>query len=270
MGGLIAVGQPRSCRGCSLAQMSRDRSPSRAMGSQNWPIERLLFLDGIAIELVRKNVKHLTLRVYPPLGRVRLSAPHHLDLEQIQAVAIGKLDWIRKQQQTIQQLPARDRPPLNFVTGERHDFRGLAHDLAVIETTRSRRVERVDRCLRLYARAGDGGDRRQQILETWYRQQLRQLLPPLIAQYEPLMGVQVKEFGIKAMKTKWGTCNPRAQRIWLNLALIKKPPTCLEYVVVHEMAHLLEANHGPGFVAVMDRFMPQWRDHRRELNRHPI
>lgn len=238
------------------------------MSAQPWPIEQLLILDGIAIELVRKNVKRLTLTVYPPVGLVRLSAPYYVDPDRIQAFAADKLDWIRKQQQKIQ---ACDHPPPpQFVTGERHDFQGLAYDLEVIETTRSRKVELTDQTLYLYVRAGDPSDRRRQILSCWYRQQLRQILPLLIAQYEPILGVRVREFGIKTMKTKWGTCNPVAQRIWLNLELIKKPPACLEYVVLHEMVHLLEANHGDRFVALMDRFMPLWRAHRHELNRRPI
>ena len=103
-------------------------------------------------------------------------------------------------------------------------------------------------------------------MTEWYRKELRELIPPLIAKWEPILGVRVNEFGIKKMKTRWGSCNPEVKRIWLNLELAKKSPTCIEYVLVHEMAHLLERSHNETFVAYMDKFLPNWRAIKAELN----
>ena len=119
-------------------------------------------------------------------------------------------------------------------------------------------------------RPGSDTVRREQVLLGWYRRQLKELIPPLIAHWEPILGVQVAAWGVKAMKTRWGTCNPAARRIWLNLELVKKPPDCLEYIVEHEMVHLLERGHGDRFVAHMDRFLPRWRELRAVLNQAPL
>ncbi|MGD0779061.1 MAG: SprT family zinc-dependent metalloprotease [Candidatus Solibacter sp.] len=129
---------------------------------------------------------------------------------------------------------------------------------------------RNQRKIDLFVRAGSDTAQRERVVHSWYRQQLKALIPPLIAQWEAAMGVRVAEWGVKQMKTKWGAGNIEARRIWLNLELAKKPVQCLEYIIVHEMAHLLERHHNDRFTKLMDSFLPQWRLQRAELNRAPL
>ena len=124
--------------------------------------------------------------------------------------------------------------------------------------------------MEMYIRPNTGMGKRQVILDEWYRQRLKEIVPVLITQYENAMKVQVSEFGIKKVKTRWGTCSIRAKRIWLNLELAKKPIECLEYVVVHELVHILERNHNERFIALMDKYLPKWKFYKEELNRRPL
>lgn len=225
-------------------------------------------MGGIQVEIVRKAIKHLRLGVYPPSGRVCVSAPLYVNDAEVRSMVVSKLGWIRRHQARLAGQPQ----PLacEMVTGEEHYYQGQRYPLQVIEAQAPPKVVlNGNATLELYARPGADAVRRAAILDGWYRSQLQALLPDFIARWQPVIGVNVAAWSVRKMKTRWGSCNTRARRIWLNLALARKPLQCLEYVVVHEMVHLLEPNHNARFKALMDRFLPHWRKHRAELNRAP-
>lgn len=228
-----------------------------------------LQISGLTVDVVRKEIKNLHLGVYPPDGRVRVAAPLAVDDEAVRLAVIGKLGWIKRQQaQFAAQARQSNR---QMVGGESHYFLGRRYRLRVHEHTGPGRIEvRNKSYIDLFVRPGTSVEQREQVLLRWYREQLRLLIPSLLAKWEPLMGVQVADWGIKRMKTKWGTCNIEARRIWLNLELVKKPVACLEYVIVHEMTHLLERHHNERFVALMDQHLPHWQAYRQELNAAPL
>lgn len=225
-------------------------------------------LNGLAVNVTQKSIKNLHLSVYPSDGSVRISAPHSMSLDTIRIFVISKLDWIKKQQQKFQSQ--QREVPRDYIESESHYLWGKRYLLTIIEHNHPPKLTISHKYLRLYIRPETSGVRRRTIMYEWYRQQLKDQLPDMIAKYQKLMGVEVKEFGVKRMKTRWGSCNTTAQRIWLNLELAKKPLECLEYVVVHEMTHLLEPTHNNYFVSLMDRFMPKWRFYQDELNRLSI
>jgi len=225
-------------------------------------------LGDIKVEVVKKDIKNIHLSVYPPAGRVRISAPSRMSLDTIRVFVISKLGWIKQQQQKFQSQ-ARETPR-EYLDRESHYVWGKRYLLRVIESDTAPAVELKHSRMFLHVRPGTDTAKKQIIMETWYREQLKQALPPLIAKWEPLMGVQVARFFVQRMKTRWGSCNPGARRIRLNTDLAKKPRECLEYVVVHEMVHLLEPTHNARFVALMDQFMPKWQFYRDVLNRLPV
>jgi len=225
-------------------------------------------LGDIKVEVVKKDIKNIHLSVYPPAGRVRISAPSRMSLDTIRVFVISKLGWIKQQQQKFQSQ-ARETPR-EYLDRESHYVWGKRYLLRVIESDTAPAVELKHSRMFLHVRPGTDAVKKQIIMEAWYRAQLRQALPPLIAKWEPLMGVQVARFFVQRMKTRWGSCNPGARRIRLNTDLAKKPRECLEYVVVHEMVHLLEPTHNARFVALMDQFMPKWQFYRDVLNRLPV
>lgn len=215
-------------------------------------------IEDLSVEIVRKNIKHLYLKVLPPDGKIRVVSPHKLDNALIQEFVIAKRQWIENKQQKYRaRLPAFVP---QYQSGEIHYYKGDRLILNVIETKTTTKAEvRSDRYLDLYVKYNSLVEQRELILTSWYRQQLKAELPDLIARWEKIIGVKTNDWGVKKMKTRWGSCNIRAKRIWLNLALIKKPPQCLAYVVVHELVHLLEPNHGDRFKAYMNQFMPEWQ-----------
>jgi len=221
------------------------------------------------VDVVRKAIKNLHLGVYPPHGRVRVAAPLAVTDEAVRLAVIGKLGWIRRQRARFEDQARQSKREM--VSGESHYILGQRYRLNVVVQDGPGRVAiRNKRTIHLFVREGSDTAQRERVLLAWYRQQLKSLIPPLIAQWEAAMGVKVAEWGVKQMKTKWGACNLEARRIWLNLELAKKPVRCLEYIIVHEMAHLLERHHNDRFTKLMDRFMPQWRLQRAELNRAPL
>jgi predicted metal-dependent hydrolase len=227
-----------------------------------------LQLGNIIVDVVQKDIKNIHLSVYPPTGRVRISAPFRMNLDTIRVFAISKLSWIKKQQT---KLRTQEREaPREYLNRESHYFNGKRYLLKVIEQDAAPRVELKHSKIELYIRPQTAKDKRKSILYEWYRNQLKASLPALIVKWERKMNVKVNEFGIKKMKTKWGTCRQEAKRLWLNLELAKKPRECLEYIVVHEMVHLLERNHNDRFIFLMDEFMPKWRFYKEELNRRPL
>ncbi len=221
------------------------------------------------MEVVRKDIKNLHLAVYPPHGRVRVAVPLRVSDETVRLAVISRLGWIRRQQSTLDQQERQSEREM--VTGESHFVQGRRYRLDVIEQDGPASVViRNSKTLELRVRPGTDRQKREEVFWRWYRQLLREQIPDLLAKWEPVVGVRVASSGIKRMKTRWGTCNTEAQRIWLNLELAKKPPACLEYILVHEMVHLLERHHNDRFRAYMDEFMPQWRLYREELNRAPL
>lgn len=227
-----------------------------------------LELGEITVDVVLKDIKNVHLSVYPPLGRVRISAPKHMSLDTIRVFAISKLDWI-KQQQT--KLRAQEREiPREYVDRESHYLWGKRYLLTVIEGDGPPAIELKHSRIILRVRPQTTADKRQALFEEWYREQLKEAVPPLLARWQHLLGVNVERWFVQRMKTRWGSCNHRARTIRLNSELAKKPAECLEYIIVHELVHLLEPTHNPRFVALMDRFMPNWRFHRDALNSLPL
>ncbi len=229
---------------------------------------RQIELGDITVDVVLKEIKNIHLSVYPPAGRVRISAPSRMDLDTIRVFAISRLDWIRQQRARMQEQ-ARETPR-EYLDRESHYVWGKRYLLQVIEADGAPSVELRHSWLHLKVRPGADQAKRQAVMEAWYRQQIRQAAPPLIARWEGLMGVHVARFFVQQMKTRWGSCNPDARHIRLNTELAKKPPVCLEYIVVHEMAHLLELTHNARFVALMDQWLPNWQFYRAQLNRLPV
>jgi len=227
-----------------------------------------LQLGDIAVDVVLKDIKNVHLSVYPPTGRVRISAPSRMSLDTIRVFAISKLGWIKQQQKKLQEQ-ARETPR-EYLERESHYVWGQRYLLTVVEIDQPPMVELMHNRMLLSLRPGSSESKRQAIVEEWYREQLKQAVPSLVAKWEPLMGVQVARFFVQRMKTKWGSCSPGTHSIRLNTDLAKKPRACLEYIVVHEMVHLLEPTHNSHFISLMDRFMPQWQFYRDELNRLPV
>jgi len=228
-----------------------------------------IVIGGIAVEVVRKKIRYLHIGVYPPKGRVRVAAPLRLDEEAIRLAIVSRLGWIRRKQKGFAEQERQSRREM--VTGESHHFQGRRYRLRVRECAGRSSVRIAGPAtLELCTASGADRDQRNAILQHWYRQELRKLLSPLLAKWEPRVGKTVAEVRIKRMKTRWGSCNADAGRIWLNLELIKKPVACVEYVLVHEMVHLHERHHNERFLERMDALMPTWRVHRDELNRTPL
>ena len=225
-------------------------------------------LGDITVEVTQKDIKNVHLSVYPPFGQVKIAAPNRMDLDTIRIYAITKLSWIKKQQAKIK--AQKREAPREYLTKESHYYFGKRYLLKVIEHNASPIVKLKHNTIELYIRPATSTEKRKEILEEWYRSQLKVKIQELISKWEIVMDVQVNDYGIKKMKTKWGTCNIEAQRIWLNLELAKKPVSCLEYIIIHEMTHLLERNHNTRFVALMNSFLPQWKEIKEELNRLPV
>jgi predicted metal-dependent hydrolase len=228
----------------------------------------MIELGEIAVEVVRKDIKNIHLSVYPPGGRVRISAPLRVNLESIRVFAIAKLGWIKQQQK---KLRGQEREtPREYLDRESHYVWGKRFLMQVVEIDAPPLVELKHNKIVLRIRPGTCEDKKQTIIDEWLRVQLKQAAPPIIRKLEPLMGVKVERLFVQRMKTKWGSCNAQAASIRLNTELAKKPPECLEYVVVHEMAHLLVRRHDDRFADLMDRYLPGWRQSRQTLNAAPL
>lgn len=223
-----------------------------------------LIIEDINIDLLQKNIKNIYISVHPPDGRVRMSAPKTMNYESIKLFAISKIDWIKKQRKKFKNQERL--PSIEFVSGEIHYLFGERYILNLIEIKYKQRVDIEGEYLNLYATANSTKEKREKILDEWYRVKLKQEIPSLIEKWEKIMNVSVAEWNVKKMKTRWGTCNIQVKRIWINLELAKKNPRCLEYIVVHEMVHLLERNHNDKFKKYMSKFLPNWKDLKNEIN----
>ena len=226
-------------------------------------------VSDITVDIARKDIKNLHLAVYPPDGRVRVAVPLLIDDEAVRLAIISKLAWIKRQQALFQ---GQDRQSVReYISRESHYYWGDRYLLNITyHSAPPQVIIRNRNTLDLLVRTGSDTRQRERVLLAWYRQQLKAAIPPIIARWEPIIGVDVAEWRVKRMKTKWGTCTIEARRIWLNLELVKKSPNCLEYIIVHEMIHLLERLHNDRFVAYLDKFLPQWRLYRDELNQAPL
>lgn len=226
---------------------------------------RHLTVSGIKVEVVRKDIKNLHLGVYPPHGRVRVAAPLVVSDEAVRLAVIDKLGWIKRQRAQFAEQPRQTQREM--VNGESHYFLGQRYRLRVHEQDGPAKVAvRGIASLDLFVRPGASAEQREAVLLHWYREQLKAMIPPLLEKWQLILGVQASHWGIKKMKTKWGSCNPTAKRLWFNLELAKKPVMCLEYIVVHELVHLLERKHTERFTALMDGFLLHWRVYREMLN----
>ncbi|OQY02157.1 MAG: metal-dependent hydrolase [Desulfobacteraceae bacterium 4572_130] len=222
-------------------------------------------LGNIAIEVKQKNIKNIYLSVYPPLGKVKISAPKRMNLNTIRIFAISKLCWIKKQQQVFKNQEREI--PKKYLSRESHYFKGKKYLLKLVEQKAKPKVILKHSRIELYVRPNATTEKKEQILNKWYRSELKNIVPQIIEKWEKKIGVKSNEFGIRKMRTKWGTCNIKAKRIWLNLELAKKTIKCLEYIIVHELLHLLERKHNNRFVSLMDKFMPKWKFYKDELNK---
>lgn len=225
-------------------------------------------LGNITADVVLKDIKNVHLSVYPPNGRVRIAAPARMSLDTIRVFAISKLGWIKQQQKKLREQERET--PREYLNRESHYLWGKRYLLTVQEKDRAPSIELRHRRILLCVRSGASEERKQELFEVWHREQLKNAVLPLLAKWQPLMGVTVSRVFVQRMKTKWGSCNPTARHIRLNTELAKKPPECLEYIVVHELAHLIEPTHSQRFTALMDRFMPKWQFYRQVLNRLPV
>ena len=227
-----------------------------------------IVLGALRINLVRKSVKNVHLTVHPPQGRVTLVAPANTRAEVARAYAISKLAWIR-QQQTALRVQAREAPR-QFRERESHELWGRRHLMTVRKADVKPFVKHDHKRITLTVRPGHDLAKRAEVMHDWHKALLHALLPKLIAKWEPKLGVRVSGYFLQRMKTKWGSCNHHAGHIRINTELVKKPKDLVEYVVVHEMLHLLEPTHSERFVALLNRHWPQWREARAELNALPL
>lgn len=226
-------------------------------------------VGGLAVEVVRKDIKNLHLGVYPPTGRVRIAAPVSMGDESIRLAVVEKLAWIKRQRAAFAQQPRQSTREM--VSGESHYFLGRRYRLRVHEEDAPPRVAiRGLRVLDLFVRPGSSRERRLAILEGWYREQLKEIVPPMMDAWQRALRVRASAWAIKKMKTRWGTCTVEARRVWLNLELAKKPLRSIEYVLVHELAHLRVRSHGEEFTKLLDAHLPDWRERRKELQQSTL
>ena len=230
---------------------------------------QFITVQDIRVRIVRKDIKNLHLAVYPPDGMVRVSVPRHITNDNVRLAVISKLSWIRKQQEKFTMQPRQSRREM--VTGESHYLFGRRYLLELVERHGRHEIsEKNNTTLVLCVNPGTSESNRRLVINEWYRNHLKEKIPGLLTKWEPVIGKEVREWGVKRMKTRWGSCNRTARRIWLNLELAKKPMECLEYVLVHELAHLRERHHNDRFRKLMDQFMPKWRMYRDLLNSAPL
>lgn len=228
----------------------------------------LLDIAGVEVHVVRKDVRNLHLSVLPPDGAVRVTAPEWMGEEAIRLFALGRLGWIKRQRGKMRGQ-AREAPR-EYVDRESHQVWGQRYLLQIVEQETPPSVERCHNKLVMRVRPGTDRMQREAVLYDWYRSQLRQALPTLVNHWGALVGAMPRRVHIQRMKTKWGSCSPSNMSIRLNSELAKKPPECLEYIILHELVHLREPTHGLRFIELMNQLMPHWRDRRSQLSRLPV
>ncbi len=229
--------------------------------------ETIQFGD-IRADVVHKDIKNIHLSVYPPAGAVRISAPLRMDLDTIRVFALSKLGWIRKQQKKLRDQPRET--PRQYVSRESHYYFGQRCLLRVEEKAAPALIRKAGARIIMRLRPGTATQKRAELLDAWYRQELKAAAAPILERWQRKIGIEPRRVLVQRMKTKWGSCSPKTGIIRLNLELVKKPPECLEYIIVHELVHLIEPTHNDRFIALMDQHMPRWRHCREELNRLPV
>ena len=226
-------------------------------------------VSDITVDVVRKDIKNMHLAVYPPMGRVRLAAPLEVNEDAIRLFAISKIGWIRRNQRKFENQERET--PREYKERESHYFQGRRYLMRIKETTEPGYVVlRGKTYIDLYVKEGMSVEYKRNVMNEWYRAELRRVIPEIIERWEKKMDVRVNHWEVRQMKTKWGTCNIEKKRIWINLELAKKPIHCLEYIIVHEMIHFIERHHNERFMALMDKHIPQWKFFKEELNRLPV
>lgn len=219
----------------------------------------------LEVEVIKKNIKNIHLGVYPPIGRVRLSAPLSSDNEKIRLFIVSKIPWIRKNQRKFKNKE-RQSPRL-YINRESHYFEGQRYLLKLnVDPENKNSVVLKKTIMQLQLKAEYDTQKRKEIIESWLRAKLRSRLIPFIEKWENQLGVKAKECKIKKMKTKWGSCNQEAKRIWFNLELSKVDDYGLDYVVMHELAHLKIRNHGKQFIQILNKNMSDWEQRKAQLN----
>ncbi len=221
-------------------------------------------INGIPVEVEKKRIKNMYLRILPPEGRLHISAPLRMSEEEICRFVMAKQEWIKRQQARISVLHEHQEP--EYITGERISVWGKPCQLEVVEALSHSRVEAAGDKVVLYVKQGSTREQREKLLNQWYRKSLEAEVPRLLEQWERIIRVRTSGYSLRNMETRWGSCNVRTGKICLNLQLAGKPYDCLEYVVVHELVHLLEKSHNSVFKGYMDRFLPQWRNLKKILN----
>lgn len=221
----------------------------------------------LEISIIRKKIKHLRMTISPPLGEVKISVPITVSDYTIHEFITAQLSWIKKHQ--TKYIKQTNQIQINFDSGESHYFGGQAYLLNIIEIESKNyiNVQLDEKTMTLFVKPNTSNDQREKLLYEWYRSEIKKIIPNFIKKWEPIIGKTVSECRIRKMKTRWGSCNIKAKRIWLNIELAKKPPECIEYVLVHEMVHLLERYHNKNFYQYMDHFLPQWKTYRKLLSR---
>lgn len=226
-------------------------------------------VSDISVEITRKNIKNLHLSVCPPQGSVKLSVPKHITDDNVRLAVVERLSWIKKHQEEFKKQP-RQTERL-FITGESHYFRGKRYILDIVERHGKHIVEITNNArMVLYVKPHTSKDNKALVLENFYRDHLKNEIPRLLTKWLPVIDKPLDFWGIKRMKTKWGSCNTPSKRIWINLELAKKSPECLEYILVHELVHLHERHHNDNFLRLMERFLPSWRHSRDVLKSEPL
>lgn len=229
------------------------------------PDSKIINFSNIDIQLVRKNIKNVNFSVSTFNARVRVSVPSNLSEDELLLILESRLDWMRNKIQAVKNLPALiDK---KYISGENHKFLGKSYKLEVVEHTgKPKIILQSPETLKMFVRPNTSFTNKEKLLNDYYRAELKKRIPGLITKWQLIIGKEVSEWGVKRMKTRWGTCNINKKRIWLNLELAKQPEACLEYVVVHEMTHLLERNHNSRFRNLLDGFLPNWQEIEDILN----
>ena len=225
-------------------------------------------LGGIVVDVTLKDIKNVHLSVYPPTGAVRIAAPSRMSLDTIRVFAISKLGWIKQQQRKL--LSQERETPREYIERESHYVWGRRYLLQIVEVASAPSVELAPSAMVLRMRPGTDEAKRRAIVAAWYRNQIRSAAEPLIAKWQPVLGVQMSRLFVQKMRTRWGSCAPITRTIRLNTELAKKLPECLEYIVVHELAHLVVRTHDERFSGLMDTCLPSWRTTRQLLNEAPV
>jgi len=229
----------------------------------------IITVSDIPVEIIRKDIKNIHLGVYPPEGNVRISVPGHIADDSVRLVIVSRLSWIKKRQGEFKKQPRQTKR--EYVSGESHYYQGRRY-LLEVEEKQGRHSLMLKNSSKMLLQVSPGTTRenRARVVNDWYRQQLKNAIPKLLEKWQPAIGKEAKTWGVKKMKTKWGSCNIRDARIWINLELAKKSPECLEYILVHELIHLHERHHNDNFRHLMNKYLPKWKQARDVLKSEPL